>query len=70
MFKVSKKKKEKEKEKRKNQKNVSNIIRVNIQDRRTTSGAFIVNFKHMSHFILLLILPDLNKKSWLGLRNG
>ena len=35
--------------------NVSNVFKVNSKDTRTTSGASVVNFKHRSHFILLLI---------------
>ena len=34
---------------------------VKIQDARTTSGTSIVNFKHIAHFILLLILLNSNK---------
>ena len=42
---------------------------VKIQDTRMTSGNSIVNFKHIAHFILLLILLNSNK-CWLGPRNS
>ena len=48
---------------------MSNIFKVSNKDTRTTSGTSIVNFKHISHFILLLILLNMNK-CWLGLING
>ena len=51
MFKVSKK----------HYSNMSNIIIVNNKDTRTMSGATFVNFKHILHIILLLILLNLNK---------
>ena len=42
--------------------NRSNIFKVNNKDIRMTSGAFIIiNFEHILHFILLLILLDLDK---------
>ena len=45
---------------------MSNIFKVNNKDTRTTSGASVVNFEHISHFILLLLLLNSNKKnvSW------
>ena len=41
--------------------NVSNIFKVNNKDTRTTSGASVVNFEHISHFTLQLILLNSNK---------
>ena len=40
---------------------MSDIFKVNSKDTRTTSGASSVNFEHILHFILLLILLNLNK---------
>ena len=37
------------------------MFKVNNKDTRTTSGTSIVNFEHILHFILLLILLNLNK---------
>ena len=37
------------------------LFTVNNKDTRTMSGVSIVNFEHISHFILLLILPNSNK---------
>ena len=45
MFKVSKAKKKKKKVR-----NMSNIFKVNNKDTRTTSGASITIFEHISHF--------------------
>ena len=59
MFKVSKK----------HTGTMSNIFNVSNNDTRTTSGTSIVSFKHILHFVLLLILLDANKKCWLSLRN-
>ena len=33
---------------------MSNILQVNNKDKRTILGALLVNFEHISHFILLL----------------
>ena len=41
---------------------MSNIFKVNNKDTRTTSDTFIAKFEHISHFILLLILLNLNKE--------
>ena len=41
--------------------NVSNIFKVNNKGSRTTSDAPIVNLEHISRFVLLLILLNLNK---------
>ena len=41
--------------------NVSDIFKVNNKDTRTTSGASIVNFEHVPHFILLILLLNSNK---------
>ena len=38
-----------------------NIFKVKNKDTRTMSGASIVIFEHVSHFILLLILLNLSK---------
>ena len=48
-FKVSNNNK---KNKKKHQNNVSDQFTIKI-DARTTSSAFIVNFEHISHFVLL-----------------
>ena len=34
---------------------MSTILKVNNEGTRTTSVAFILNFEHISHFILLLL---------------
>ena len=47
--------------------NMSNIFKVNNKDTRTTPVTSIVNFEHISHFILLLLLLNSNKQ--LGLRS-
>ena len=39
-----------------------NIFIVNNKDTRTMSGTFIVNFEHISLFILLLLLVNSNKE--------
>ena len=54
MFKVSKKS-----PKRWN--NVSNIFKVNHKDTRAMFGASIINFEHISHFILLSLLLNSKK---------
>ena len=41
--------------------NVSDTFKVNNKDTRTTSGASIVNFEHVPHFILLILLLNSNK---------
>ena len=51
MFKVSKKQ----------QSNILNTFKVNNKYTRTASDASFVNFEHLSHIILLLILLNLNK---------
>ena len=40
---------------------MSNMFTVNNKDTRTMSVTTIVNFEHISHFILLLLLLDSNK---------
>ena len=52
----------------KNTRNVSTILKVNNDVTRTTSVASIVNFEHISHFILLLLLNSNKSKYSLGLR--
>ena len=42
-------------------KNVPNIFKVNYKDTKMTYGAAIVNFEHILHFILLLILVNSSK---------
>ena len=42
------------------------IFKVNNKDTRTTSGTYIVNSEHISHFILILLLLNLNKKMSVG----
>ena len=49
----------------KNTRNVSNIFKFNNKDTRT-SFASIVNFEHISHFILLLLVLNSNKYMLLG----
>ena len=44
-----------------NMNNVPNIFKVNKKDIKTMCGASIVNFEHISHFILLLTLLNLSK---------
>ena len=46
----SAKQKKKKKKKKKIARNMSNIFKVNNKDTRTTSGASIANFEHISHF--------------------
>ena len=41
------------------------ILKVNNKDTRTTSSVSIVNFKYVSHFILLVLL-NLNKGMLVG----
>ena len=41
--------------------NVSNILKVNHKDTKMMPGASIINFKHISHFILMLLLLNSNK---------
>ena len=45
------------------------LSQVNNKDTRTTSVASIVNFKHISYFILLLLLLNSNKKQLAGYEN-
>ena len=52
MLKVTKKKKKKN--------NVANIFKVNNQETRMASGASIIDFEHILHFILLLTFLNLN----------
>ena len=40
---------------------MSNIFKVNNKGTRSTSEASIVKFKHIAHFILLLMLLNSNK---------
>ena len=40
---------------------MSNIFKVNNKDSRAISGASTVNFEHISHFILPLLLLNSNK---------
>ena len=40
---------------------LSNIFRVNNKDTRTMSGASVVKFENISHYILLLLLLNSNK---------
>ena len=40
---------------------LSNIFKVNNKDTRTMSGAFVVKFENISHYILLLLLLNSNK---------
>ena len=42
-------------------KNVPNIFKVNYKDMKMTSGVSIVNFEHILHFVLLLILVNSSK---------
>ena len=51
---------------KKAQKSEPNIFIVNNKDTRTTSGDSVVNFEHISHFFLLLILPNSNKNVPVG----
>ena len=37
------------------------MLKVNNKDTRTTSGVFIVNFEHISHFFLIFLSFTLNK---------
>ena len=46
---------------RKREDNVSNIFKVSIKDTRVMSGASIVNFEHISHNIILLLLLNSSK---------
>ena len=39
---------------------MANIFKVNNNDTRTMSGASLVNFEHILHFILLSLLLNLN----------
>ena len=39
---------------------MANIFKVNNKDTRTMSGASLVNFEHILHFILLSLLLNLN----------
>ena len=64
MFKSSKKQ-NKTKQKKKQTRNVSFIFNVNNKDTRMTAAS-IVNFEHILHFILLILLLTLNK-CWLCL---
>ena len=48
-------------EKKKYNTNVSNIFKVKNKYTRTTNDASIINFEHISHFILLLLLLHSNK---------
>ena len=43
-----------------------NIFKVNYKDTRTRSGVFIVNFEHISHLFLVLLLLPLNKQMFAG----
>ena len=52
--------------KKKRYKNVLNIFKVNIEDTRTMSDAFIVNFEHISHIIILSLLLNSNKQMLVG----
>ena len=45
---------------------MQNIFKVNNKDTRTMSGISSVNFEHISHFILQLILLNLSKEMPLG----
>ena len=45
---------------------MSNISKVNNKDTRIMSGASVVNFEHILHFILLLSLLILNKEMPFG----
>ena len=46
--------------------NVSNILKVSNKDTGMESGTSIVNFQHVSHFILLSNLLNLNKEMLVG----
>ena len=46
---------------KKQSKNVPNIFKVNYKDTKMTSGVSIVNFEHILHFVLLLILVNSSK---------
>ena len=39
---------------------MANIFKVNNKDTKTMSGASLVNFEHILHFILLSLLLNLN----------
>ena len=45
---------------------MSNILKVNNKDTGMASGTSVVNFKHVSHFILLSNLLNLNKQMLVG----
>ena len=55
MLRVSKKKKKKKK-KTKNKKNLSDIFKVKNKVNRMTSGAFVVNFENILHFIVIFCI--------------
>ena len=42
--------------------NIPNIFKVNNKVTRAMSGASFLNFEHMSHLILLLLLQNSNKQ--------
>ena len=42
--------------------NIPNIFKVNNKDTRAMYGASFLNFEHMSHLILLLLLQNSNKQ--------
>ena len=46
---------------------VSNIFKVNNKNTKKISGASIVNFEHIFHVIVLIILLNLNKLMTAGL---
>ena len=50
-----------------NIRNKSNVFKVNNKDTRIIYVASLVNFEHILHFIILLLLLNSNK-CWLGLR--
>ena len=52
-----------------NTKNTSNILKFNNKDTRKTSGSSIVNFEHISQFILLLYCWIQTNKCQFSLRN-
>ena len=43
---------------------MSNIFRVNLKDTRTTSGASIVNFEHILHFIVNIAKFEQKSAGW------
>ena len=64
--KTVKEKTTKQTKKQQHHNSASNIFKVNIEDTRTMSDAFIVNFEHISHIIILSLLLNSNKQMPVG----